>query len=66
MENDQTGERIPLKRRGGKYVMILEAATQKDGRPKREDGKMEIDGMDDDEEGGGEKDKEAVLQGPAQ
>ena len=32
--------------------MILEGAAQKDGKPKREDGKMEVGGMDDEEEGG--------------
>ena len=66
VENDETGERIPLERRGGTYVMILEAATQKDGKPRREGGKMEIGGMDDDEEEGGVKDKEAVFRGQAQ
>ena len=49
VENDETGERIPLERRGGTYVMILEAAAQKDEKPRRGDGKMEIGGMDDDE-----------------
>ena len=66
VENDETGERIPLERRGGTYVMILEAATQKDGKPRREDGKMEIGMMDDDEEEGGVKDREAVFRGQAQ
>ena len=59
VENDQTGERIPLERRGGTYVMILEGAAQKDGKPKKEDGKMEVGGMDDEEE-------EAVFRGQAQ
>ena len=63
VENDETGERIPLERRGGTYVMILEGAAQKDGKPKREDGKMEVGGMDDDEGEGGAKDKEAVFRG---
>ena len=53
----------PLERRGGTYVMILEGAAQKDGKPKREDGKMEVGGMDDDEGEGGAKDKEAVFRG---
>ena len=58
VENDQTGERILLERRGGTYVMILEGAAQKDGKPKKEDGKMEVGGMDDEEE--------AVFRGQAQ
>ena len=61
VENDETGERIQMERRGGTYVMILEGAAQKDGRPKREDGKMEIGGMDDGEGEGGAKDEEVVF-----
>ena len=49
VENDETGEGIPLERRGGTYVMILDAATQKNGKTRQEEGKMEIGGMDDDE-----------------
>ena len=63
VENDETGERIPMERRGGTYVMILEGAAQKDGKPKREDGKMEMEvgGMDDDEGEGGAKGEEVVF-----
>ena len=39
-------------------MMILEGAAQKDGKPKKEDGKMEVGGMDDEEE--------AVFRGQAQ
>ena len=52
VENDETGERIPLERRGGTYVMIL--TTKKDERraevAMRKNGEMEIGGMEDDEE----------------
>ena len=44
VENDRTGERIPLERKGGCYVMVLDAKKQQDE-------KMEIGGMEDDEKG---------------
>ena len=63
VENDETGERIPMERRGGTYVMILEGAVQKDGKTKTEDGKMEMEvgGMDADEGEGGAKGDEVVF-----
>ena len=55
IENDQTGERIPLEKRGGTYVMVLEARTQKDGKraenATKRSGKMEIGNMEGDEKG---------------
>ena len=63
VENDETGERIPIERRGGTYVMILEGAVQKDGKTKKKDGKMEMEvgGMDADDGEGGAKGDEVVF-----
>ena len=51
VENDRTGERIPLERKGGTYVMVL--TTKKDERRVKfateKNGGMEIGGMEDDE-----------------
>ena len=57
VENDFTGERIPLERRGGTYVMILEGAAKNDGKGKKENGRMEVGAMED---------EEAVFRGQAQ
>ena len=52
VENDRTGERIPLERKGGTYVMVL-TTTKKDERRVKfateKNGGMEIGGMEDDE-----------------
>ena len=63
VENDETGERIPMERRGGTYVMVLEGVAQKDGKTKTQDGKMEMEvgGMDDDEGEGSAMGDEVVF-----
>ena len=47
-------------------MMILEGAAQKDGKPKKENGRMEVGGMDDDEGEGGAEGEKAVFRGQAQ
>lgn len=45
VENDDTGERIPMTRKGGTYVMMLQAAGEK-----RSVQKMDVDGLEGDED----------------
>ena len=45
VENDQTGERIPMTRKGGTYVMMLQAAGEKGSVQK-----MDVDGLEGDED----------------
>ena len=53
VENDETGERIPMMRKGGTYVMVLEAVDEKGTKMKKTVGtkdEMCVDGMDDEDE----------------
>jgi hypothetical protein len=59
VENDKTGERIPMERKGGVYVMVLNAMDSKGNKVKKrgEVEEMEVDGLSEEEEvgRGGEK-----------
>ena len=49
VENDTTGEKIPLEHKSGTYVMVLQMIDDKNGKLKKKNG-MEINGLG---EGGG-------------
>jgi len=55
VENDKTGERIPMVRKGGVYVMVLNAVDGKGDKMKKKEKKeveeMEVDGLSEEEEG---------------
>ena len=55
VENDKTGERIPMVRKGGVYVMVLNAVDGKGDKMKKKEKKeveeMEVDDLSDEEEG---------------
>ena len=59
VENDETHERIPISRKGGTYVMILESAKEKGDKAKdktnKTEGHMEVNGMEDNEDMGDDK-----------
>ena len=56
VQNDLTGKRIPLERRGGTYVMKLEMKDgKKRGMSKKETTDMEIEGIEDEEMNGNKK-----------
>ena len=59
VENDLTKERIPITRKGGTYVMVLEAVKDKgsntNGKNKKEEESMEIGANEEDEDPGEEK-----------
>jgi hypothetical protein len=54
VENDKTGERIPMVRKGGVYVMVLSAVDSKGNKVKKrnEEEEMEVDGLSEEEEVG--------------
>ena len=64
VEHDVTGERIPLVRKGGTYVMLLEAVDEKGNKMKKTAGsedRMEVGAMDDEMEGSAGKKDEVVF-----
>jgi hypothetical protein len=54
VENDKTGERIPMERKGGVYVMVLNAVDSRGNKMKKrgEVEEMEVDGLSEEEEVG--------------
>jgi len=46
VENDITSERIPMSRKGGTYVMLLEGIVDLEAKQKKTTGGMEVNGME--------------------
>ena len=59
VEHDETHERIPISRKGGTYVMILESAKEKGDKAKdktnKTEGHMEVNGTENNEDMGDDK-----------
>ena len=52
VENDLTGERIPMVRKGGVYVMVLQAVDGKGSKVKmmKDEDSVDVDGLSDEGE----------------
>ena len=64
VENDETGERIPMVRKAGTYVMVLDAVDEDQNKVKKSTGEradMDVDGMDDEDDDKMEGDGEKVV-----
>ena len=68
VENDITKEKIPMVRKGGNYVMVLDAVDEKgkkivqsSGKERAENAEMDVGGMGDDEDEEMVADEEKVV-----